>query len=112
MPKASRDKGLLGEREVRAVWESHGFTVRGLEGEGDHLISAGANLIEARHKNLPFRATLHEEVKRCETARPWVWRAQAVAEAPPIAVPIVTFRRNRSEWLTLIATDDLARLLA
>jgi hypothetical protein len=107
MSRVSRDKGLRGEAEVRKVWESHGFTVRGLEGEGDHAVT-----IRLTHKVVPFFATLHSEVKRQETARPWAWMQQAAAEAPPGAVPVVAFRRNNSQWLALIPLDDLARLLA
>jgi hypothetical protein len=99
-----RRKGLEGEREVRAVWESHGLTVRGLEGEGDHVVIG--------HRHLPFRATLHSEVKRCETARPWVWMTQAEKEAPPGSVPVVSFRRSHSKWYAMLPLDDLARLLA
>lgn len=105
MPRASRDKGLKGEREVRAVWESRGFVVRGLEGEGDHLVTK----IPRSHTG---HRSIHSEVKRCETARPWAWMAQATLDAPPGAVPVVAFRRNKSQWLALIPLDDLARLLA
>jgi hypothetical protein len=105
MGRASRDKGLKGEREVRALWESHGFTVRGLEGEGDHVIVRPSS-------DLRGSLSLHSEVKRCETARPWAWMQQAALEAPPFAVPVVAFRRNGSKWLALIQLDDLARLLA
>jgi hypothetical protein len=104
--RASRDKGVKGEREVRRVWETHGFTVRGLEGEGDHTVTRDTFL------PTPRATVIHSEVKRQETARPWAWYAQASREAPAGAVPVVAFRRNNSDWLALIALDDLARLLA
>jgi hypothetical protein len=106
MTKASRQKGLAGEREVRAVWESHGFTVKALEGLGDHMV--GVMTVDS----LGHPEWLHSEVKRCETARPWAWMTQAEAEAPPGSVPVVSFRRSRSKWYAIIALDDLARLLA
>src|SRR5437899_2244767 len=106
MAKASREKGLKGEREVRDLWESHGFTVRGLEGEGDHLV------IRPQKPYPRWPKVLHSEVKRTETARPWAWMAQAEAEAPDGSVPVVSFRRNKSKWYALIGLDDLARLLA
>jgi hypothetical protein len=103
-----RDKGLRGEREVAAIWREYGFDVRGLEGEGDHAISIGYRG-EASGAHYPV---LHSEVKRQETARPWAWIAQAEAEAPAGAAPVVAFRRSRSKWYALIGLEDLARLLA
>lgn len=106
MAKASRTKGLTGEREVRAIWEAHGLTVRGLEAEGDHIVLAPG------YPSVRARSTIHSEVKRCESARPWAWMAQAEREAPDGIVPVVSFRRSRSPWYSIIRTDDLARLLA
>jgi hypothetical protein len=99
--KASRDKGGRGEREVAAIFERVGLEVRGLEGAGDHLIVCGEG----------SGFVLHSEVKRQETARPWAWWAQASAEAPPETIALVTFRRNYSPWLSLIATTELALIL-
>lgn len=107
MGAASRRKGVTGERDVASLWERHGFTVRGLEAAGDHLIVSQPRVFQP-HRN-PL--TLHSEVKRCETARPWAWMAQAEAEAPPSVVPVVAFRRSRSKWYAMIGLDDLARLL-
>lgn len=110
MSNRERRKGRDGEAEVRAVWEAHGFTVRGLEGEGDHYVSRQGEYNLDSHAF--DRLVLHSEVKRCETARPWAWAAQAEREAPPGAVPVVSFRRNGSKWYALLPLDDLARLLA
>lgn len=102
MSRASRDKGLRGEREVAALYEARGFEVRGLEATGDHLIVGGAQA----------GPTVHSEVKRQETARVWAWWEQAADEAPAGTVPAVHFRRNRSRWLVLLDAEQFADLLA
>ena len=109
MSGASRAKGLRGEHEVAAIWTRHGFAVRGLEGEGDHLcIGVGRNPYPEPRDAL----TIHSEVKRQERLQLWQWIAQAEAEAPPGAVPVVSFRRNRSPWYAAIRLETLAELLA
>lgn len=102
MANRERQKGVRGEREVAAIYAAAGLTVRGLEGDGDHLV-AGDQWGAIR---------VHSEVKRHETARPWAWWEQATAEAPAGSIPVVAFRRNRSPWLAMVSLDDLARLLA
>lgn len=101
MSRSERDKGRKGEREVAAIYEELGAEVRGLEGIGDHLIVVPGRL----------GPTLHSEVKRQETARPWLWWEQASAEAPPGTLALVHFRRSRSPWLALTDARELARLL-
>ena len=100
MSKASRDKGLLGEREVKHAFEAGGFPVRGLEGLGDHLIVCG------------FGLTLHVEVKRAEALRMSDWSKQAEAEAPQGTVPILAYRRNREPWRVSLKLEDLIAILA
>lgn len=102
MSRSQRDKGLRGEHEVRELYERHGLEVRGLEATGDHLIvcAPGSGL------------TIHSEVKRQETARPWAWWEQASTEAPAGAMPVVAFRRNRSQWLGIVDLEQLAELVA
>lgn len=102
MSRSERDKGRKGEREVAAMYEAAGFQVRGLEATGDHLIVCDP----------ASGLTLHSEVKRQETARPWAWWEQASSEAPPGTMPVVHFRRNRSPWLAIVAAEQLAALLA
>jgi len=113
---ASRAKGLRGEHEVAAIWETHGFTVRGLESAGDHLcVSAlhGATLpIDGQLATARPPLMIHSEVKRQERLQLWQWIAQAEAEAPPGAVPVVAFRRNRSPWYAAVRLDTLAERLA
>jgi hypothetical protein len=101
MGRSEREKGRKGEAEVAAIFRRHGLEVRGLEATGDHLVVCSAAIA----------LTLHSEVKRQETARVWLWWEQAAGEAPPGVWPLVTFRRSRSPWLSLIATEELAGLL-
>ena len=105
MSGASRAKGLRGEHEVAAIWRAHGFEVRGLEGEGDHLCIATYGVDNRL-------TAIHSEVKRQERLQLWAWIAQAEAEAPAGAVPVVSFRRNRSPWYAAIRLETLAELLA
>jgi len=101
MGRASRDKGRKGEAEVAALYRSHGFTVRGLEGVGDHLVVCG------EHSGV----VLHSETKRTETAKPWTWWEQASSEVPPGVLAVVNFRRSRSPWLALLLADEFAGVL-
>lgn len=102
MSKREREKGRKGEAEVAAIYRRHGLDVRGLEASGDHLIVCDptAGLV------------YHSEVKRQETARVWAWWEQASTETEAGARTAVAFRRSRSPWLTLIATEDHAELVA
>lgn len=84
-----RDKGRKAEAEVRRIWELAGFTVRGLEAGGDHLV-------------LGYGLTIHSEVKRQEVLRLPLWARQASAEAPRSALPVVSFRRNHEDWQAVI----------
>lgn len=99
MSKASRDKGLSGEREVRHVFEEAGLEPRSLEFSGDHLVVCAAGI------------TLHLEVKRAEALRMTDWSKQAESEAPQGTLPLVVYRRNREPWRVSIKLDDLVALL-
>jgi hypothetical protein len=101
MGATERRKGVRGEHEVAELYRSRGFTIRGLEGAGDHLVVCGEN----------SGVLLHSEVKRQEVARPWLWWEQASSEAPAGAIAAVHFRRNRSPWLALLAAGELVGLL-
>lgn len=76
------------------MFARHGFTVRGLEGSGDHLAICDGLLV-------------HVESKRQEVARPWQWFEQAREETPPGALTLVAFRRSRSPWLALVPLEEL-----
>lgn len=92
--KMRRAKGVRAEREVAMRLQLAGLQVRGLEGSGDHLVF-GHRL-----------GTLHCETKHQETSKIFPWLLQAISEAPPGTVPIVAFRRNRSEWYVALRLED------
>lgn len=94
MSRSERRKGVDGEAEVAALLRLHGFTVRGLEGQGDWLAFG-------------FGLTFHVETKRQEVARPWLWGEQAIREAPAGTIPLVAMRRNRSPWYALVPLSEL-----
>jgi hypothetical protein len=111
--RASRTKGLVGEREVAAVWRSAGLEVRNLEGQGDNLVIAAA-LYATPDDVVPWRdeVLVHCETKRAERLKLPEWLRQAKAEAPPGAVPVVAFRQNRGEWYAALPLALLAALVA
>jgi hypothetical protein len=98
MSRMQRDKGRKAEAEVRRIYESHGFTVRGLEATGDHLVT-GHGLI------------IHSEVKRQETLRLPLWCRQAYGECPTGAIPVVAFRKSREAWSAAAPEPAVGELL-
>ena len=95
---AARAKGLRWELAVRRAYEAAGFTVRGLEGEGDHLCLRRDGLCIASEAKNQARLKLPE------------WWRQTKADAPGSAVPVLTFKLG-GEMLSVIATADLLRLV-
>jgi hypothetical protein len=106
MAAKSRTKGVKGEREVAAIWQAAGFTVRGLEGQGDHLVIPGVGLERWADGAL----TLHLEVKRQERVQLPGWLRQAAAEAPQGCIPVVAFRQNRGGWYAALPLEALVEL--
>lgn len=94
-----RAKGVAYEREVADLFAGYGFTVRGLEQEGDHLIIARNGVV------------LASECKRRERIALPEWWAQTIRDAPEGTVPMLTFRQSRTRSRSLLWTDDLARLV-
>lgn len=107
MSAASRRKGVAGEREVALRFEQAGWTVRGLEGQGDQLCVKRVH--QRTHNRLT--TTLHSEVKRQERLRLPEWLEQARAEAPPGVPPVVVFRQSRGQWIAALPLDDLLELI-
>lgn len=101
MSGKERRKGQRGEAEVARIYREAGYTVRGLEGGGDH------NIVREPGSGVRF----HSEVKRQEVARPWLWREQARAEAPPGTIPLVHFRRSASPWVVMLDLADFIALI-
>jgi hypothetical protein len=88
-----RRKGVKGEREVRKIFAAWGFTVRGLEGEGDHI---------ATRKDERGMIAFHLEAKRQEAPRIHEAVRQAHAEAPDGFVPLVVYRRSSEPWMAVV----------
>lgn len=99
MASGSRRKGLGGEAEVAAIYAAAGFTVRALEGVGDHLVVCRPGLV------------IHSEAKRAERLKLPEWLRQARDEAPPGTVPIVAFRQNHGVWYAALPLSDLVTIV-
>jgi Holliday junction resolvase len=96
-----RRKGKSGELEVAGIFRAAGF-------DCDRTPNSGGLRIRGDlHGDLP----MHVEVKRQETARPWLWAEQAAADADDGAGWLVAMRRSRSPWLAMLPLAELVRLL-
>jgi len=100
-----RQKGLVGEREIKHVFASHRWTTRGLEGEGDHIALKYTEPQPARQR------ALHVECKRQERLALPAWLRQAEEEAPTGTVPVVCFRQNRGQWYVCLSLADFLELV-
>jgi len=98
---SERRKGAGGELEVARIFQAAGF-------DCDRTPNSGGLRIRGDlHGELP----LHVEVKRQETARPWLWAGQARADAGAGERWLVAMRRSNDEWLALLPLVDQVRLL-
>jgi Holliday junction resolvase len=99
---APRSKGNRAEREIIDLLHSFGWTSarRNFQSGGQ----GGGDII-----NGP--ADVHIEVKHHERCSIWAWIAQAESEARPTDVPLVAFRRNRSQWYATVPLDEYLALL-
>jgi Holliday junction resolvase len=101
MSGSERRKGAGGELEVARIFQAAGF-------DCDRTPNSGGLRIRGDlHGVLP----IHVEVKRQETARPWLWAQQSRTDAGAGARWLVAMRRSRDEWLTLLPLVDVVRLL-
>ncbi len=94
MSLRERAKGQRGELAVRRLFERAGWTVRGLEGSGDHLALRGI-------------AVLHLESKNHAVLRIPAWLRQATAEAPP-DVPAVVVFKCEGRWYAALDAETFA----
>lgn len=101
MSRAEREKGRKAELEVAGIFKAAGFDCDRTPNSG------GLRIAGDLHGELP----LHVEVKRQETARPWLWAEQAIGDAGAGERWLVAMRRSRSPWLALLELDHLVRLL-
>lgn len=113
MSAASRAKGVRGEREVAKRFEDAGWTVRGLEGGGDHFVTSSGGMPPEgfTHASGCKPVMLHIEAKRQERLRLPEWLEQAASEAPPGLTPVVVFRQSRRGWYACLPLDDLLGML-
>lgn len=95
----ARTKGRRFEKVVADLWARYGFAVRNLEHTGDHLLVSRDGLV------------LGQECKRRERIALQEWWRQTIADAPRETVPVLTLKWNKGEILSVIRTEDLARLL-
>lgn len=102
MSRSQRDKGANGEREVAAILRAAGIACHRTPNSGGLMIPGDVTGLEG----------YHFEVKRQETLRLPLWTAQAEAEAPEGAVPIVVYRSSRQPWRASLPMTTLAALLA
>jgi hypothetical protein len=95
-------KGNRAEREIIDMFHRLGWTSarRNFQSGGQ----GGGDVIEGP-------ANLHIEVKHRERCAIWEWIAQAAAEARPTDLPLLVFRRNRSQAYACLPLDELLALL-
>jgi Holliday junction resolvase len=101
MSRSERTKGKAGELEVARIFKAAGFDCDRTPNSG------GLRIAGDLHGDLP----VHVEVKRQETARPWLWAEQAARDAGAGERWVVAMRRSRSQWLAMVPLVDLLRLL-
>ena len=96
-----RQKGVAFEREVAKAFEAAGFTVRGLESGGDHLVIGGARMIRG---TLPV---IHVECKRAERLKLPEWLRQLRRDCPDgAALPVLVFKQSRQPAYAVIPFDQ------
>jgi hypothetical protein len=103
MPKNSKQKGKVGEREWRDQLRNAGFlkSYRGQQYEGS---SDSPDVV------CPELPTLHFEVKRIEQGNLYKWLNQAIGDAKD-KTPVVAHRRNNHEWVCILRADDFLDLV-
>lgn len=102
MSRTERSKGKAGELEVARIFKARGFDCDRTPNSG------GLRIAGDLHGDLP----VHVEVKRQETARPWLWAQQARSEAAGGSKWLVAMRRSRDEWLAMLPLVHVVKLLA
>lgn len=97
-----KSKGNRAEREVIDLLHAHGWTdARRNFASGGY---GGADIIGG-----PEDTSI--EVKRQERCSIWSWLDQCEAAAKPTDLPIVAFRRSRSQWYACVPLEELLALL-
>lgn len=97
-----KGKGNRAEREVVDTLRAMGWTsARRNFGSGSQ---GGGDIVGGP-------ADVHLECKHHERCSIWEWISQAEGDARPTDLPVVVFRRNRSQWMACIPADELFALL-
>lgn len=105
MGKAQREKGARAERDAALEWQAAGFprARRRCSGEEAQDRNPGRDL-----DGTPGFAV---QVKNDRSATPHQALAEARAAARPGEIPVGWFRKDRHEFVAVIATSDFFRLL-
>lgn len=97
-------KGKIGEREFAEVLRDAGF----IDARRGQQFSGSPDSPDVVCAALPG---VHFEVKRTQAGNPYVWLAQAIADAGDLKTPVVAHRRNRKDWIAVMRMSDLLPLL-
>lgn len=97
----SKQKGKRGELEVTRILKDHGIDAH----RGQQYCGANG---DADVIGLPG---YHLEVKRCENYQIDKWFEQATSDARDGEVPLVVFRKSRSNWKVVLEFDDFLELI-
>lgn len=100
MPKASRDKGARGEREVAAIFRAAGFDCERVPNSG------GLRIKGDLHGNVP----VHVEVKRTERLDLYAGIRQAQIESDGRPYWLV-HRRNGTQWFVTMPLAQAVGML-
>ena len=97
MGAASQRKGAAGERELAALLQEYGYTVK-----------RGGSLSFGEVPDLEGLPGVHIEVKRVERLNVTEAMQQAIRDAERFAdgAPVLFHRRNRQPWLVTLRLED------
>lgn len=97
----SRDKGARYERKVAAMFREYGY-----EAERGCQHSGGKDSPDVKHNAL----RLHIEAKNVEKLNIWNALQQSKKDAGDDEIPIVVFKRNRSDTYVALPFDEFMEL--
>lgn len=103
MPINSKSKGKRGELLWRDQLIANGFCAR----RGQQF-AGGTDSPDVICDDLDH---IHFEVKNVEALNIWAATDQAYADANGKKVPVVAFKRNRSDWFIAMRADDWFKML-
>lgn len=98
----SKDKGKRGERAWSSKLQEHGFSAR-----RSQQYCGSANSADVICDSLP---NIHFEVKYTERLNLYDAMHQAIQDCGN-KIPVVSYRRNNSDWLVTMRADDWISLI-